>query len=714
MISFLPTPQELHYNGGKFRCSGPLTLEVAPPERGDALLEILTAGFGSVAASFQQSASNDSDETVLVITSDINALHELRELARDGQTEEVRTPTVQREGPYMPDEASLARKLAKQTSVKQAGENDETYFLAVTEKGIAVSGRTRRALFWGAQTLCQILKQCPDGVLPCLKLRDWPVQEFRGLHLDMKYYMPKAGEIDGWLRGMSALKMNVALFEYEDKFPYEKHPFLRHASALTREELSSILETARRYYIEIIPLIQSLGHLEYCLRHQELENLRELPEIFYQICPSNADAKQFVLDMMDEVMAFHPDSQHFHIGGDESIFLGECPRCKEVTDSSGKVGLYLDHIAPLAQHILKRGKRPWLWDDIVRTQAAQAGALPRETVLCYWDYGPVREEHHQRELPEDLQKFYDTDGKEPGLWPDTLSIFPFFDYYRKQGFDVVAFPCLNYGTLIPNDAYCRHNTIKFTQKSMENGGLGVINTQWASFKMPIGASPYGEAITAQCGWSAPPVDTFEFDQNFARVILGQSHSSPLVAAQMAAMGIGFRSPSAIRPLNLLHFAIMDAELHYGEMGADGFKVRMREGTHPQNLDFEKIVRRKLECLAVSEEKEEVVVRLENLIKEMKEALLLAENQTPTTPEGQLLMEHVTAAARFKQTRAASFLLLLGEASPFASSQEAIAAEQRSRAEIEELYGRSLHPAGLSFEIDLLFKGEIAVLEDLTV
>jgi hypothetical protein len=149
------------------------------------------------------------------------------------------------------------------------------------------------------------------------------------------------------------------------------------------------------------------------------------------------------------------------------------------------------------------------------------------------------------------------------------------------------------------------------------------------------------------------------------------------------------------------------------MGEGGFKVRMREGTHPKNLNFEKIVRRKLECLAVSPEKEEVVVRLESLIVEMKEALLLAQSQAPTTPEGRLLVEHITAAARFKQTRACTFLLLLGEASPFSNARDAIAAEQMNRGELEELYGRALHPAGLQFEIDLLFKGEIAALQGLT-
>ena len=118
MISFLPTPQELHYRGGKLRLSGAVSVTNSPGEREDALLEVLSGDLKSIGVTADVS---NGDEKILLITTHSDATAELAELARTGLTEKVRTPTVYREGPYMPNEASMARRMTRDGHLPKSG-----------------------------------------------------------------------------------------------------------------------------------------------------------------------------------------------------------------------------------------------------------------------------------------------------------------------------------------------------------------------------------------------------------------------------------------------------------------------------------------------------------------------------------------------------------------------------------------------------------------
>jgi hypothetical protein len=477
---------------------------------------------------------------------------------------------------------------------------------------------------------------------------------------------------------------------------------------MTPAELRRVLETARRYHVDVIPLIQSLGHLEYCLKHEELRGLRELPDVHTQACPTNPDALRFVTDMMDEVMAYHPDAELFHLGGDETGWLGRCPRCRKAARKKGNVGLYLDHIVPVLEHVLRRGRRPILWDDIVRTEPEKAGRIPRETVLGYWDYGPTREEHRDRRLPPILARFYRTQGRRAALWPDTLSFFPYFDFYQSKGFEVLAAPCLNYGTIVPDYVHSGRNTIKFAEKALACDGLGTINTQWACFRLPLGVSWYGYALTALCTWSAPPADTADFDVAFSRLFMGTDTAVLSEACAMVAEGVGFRVPGARRPFNLLHYAIMDAELHY----PDGMRGRQKYGSNERAMqpDFARIVRRKLSLLRRHERRPDVLARMEWVASQMEAALHLLDCARPKTARGRRALEILRASGEFKLTRLHTMRLLMGERSKFKDARGALGAEQRCRKALENAYAHEVHPRQLPFEMDLLFDGEMRVLQ----
>ena len=87
-----------------------------------------------------------------------------------------RTTAVNICAPLLKDTISIV--LAKQPRT-------QGYDLRIDALGIRLEADSVAAAFWGAQTLLQIMEQCPDGCLPTLHIEDWPDFQDRGVCLDV-------------------------------------------------------------------------------------------------------------------------------------------------------------------------------------------------------------------------------------------------------------------------------------------------------------------------------------------------------------------------------------------------------------------------------------------------------------------------------------------------------------------------------------------------
>ncbi len=141
--------------------------------------------------------------------------------------------------------------------------------------------------------------------------------------------------------------------------------------------------------MEVLPLLQCLGHVEYILRHPQTRALRESGDLT-QFCPQEPASLALWRELADEVLAAHPEARYFHLGADEAWRLGDCPRCRAVAGERGKLALYLEHVNAAAAHIRAAGRQPIIWDDMVQRNLDANGlaALPADGVLCSWAYGP--------------------------------------------------------------------------------------------------------------------------------------------------------------------------------------------------------------------------------------------------------------------------------------------------------------------------------------
>ncbi|MHC4716094.1 MAG: family 20 glycosylhydrolase, partial [Planctomycetota bacterium] len=210
-----------------------------------------------------------------------------------------------------------------------------------------------------------------------------------GVHLDLKYMMPSKSYLNRWVRRLPGWGINTLLIEYEDKFPFRKYPFLQAEGAFTDAELDEFLAAARGVGLRVIPLVQSLSHLEFALSHEQLAHLRETPAIPTQINPRNPEAAAFVNDLIDEMLAFHTADEFFHVGGDEAWHLGHNEQNRSYVRRLGKVRAWAEHEGPILRRLVSLGKRPIVWDDVFwrKPERIRDADLPRQTVLHSWDYG---------------------------------------------------------------------------------------------------------------------------------------------------------------------------------------------------------------------------------------------------------------------------------------------------------------------------------------
>jgi hypothetical protein len=147
-------------------------------------------------------------------------------------------------------------------------------------------------------------------------------------------------------------------------------------------------EEAARLGLEIIPLVQCLGHMETWLRIPEHERLRETPAYVDVLNPLAPGARELVEGLVDEVLALTPGCRYFHLGGDEAWTFATHPDTKAFAEKHGKGALYLKHVEPILDRLIARGVRPILWHDMMLEWDVPAlTALGKKADLCVWGYG---------------------------------------------------------------------------------------------------------------------------------------------------------------------------------------------------------------------------------------------------------------------------------------------------------------------------------------
>ncbi|MCX7010972.1 MAG: family 20 glycosylhydrolase [Candidatus Sumerlaeota bacterium] len=206
-------------------------------------------------------------------------------------------------------------------------------------------------------------------------------------HIDLKGFPPLCERMLHILDLMAATEYKAVVIEWEDMFPWRVDKRFRCETAYTEEEVARIHERAVSLGLDVIPLVQCLGHMETPLRLADYAHLREVPCESGSLNPLAPGARELVEEMLDDVLSHSPTLRYVHLGGDESWGFGSHPDTKRYVAEHGAGGLYLHHVEPLLKKLAARGIRPILWHDMmIDWDDESLKRIGAQADICVWGY----------------------------------------------------------------------------------------------------------------------------------------------------------------------------------------------------------------------------------------------------------------------------------------------------------------------------------------
>ncbi len=216
-----------------------------------------------------------------------------------------------------------------------------------------------------------------------------PLKQFavRGFHIDLRVQVMTMYALKSFAKELAGFGINTLVMEYEATFPYQKHATISNKYAYTRDEIKKFVQYCNGLGIDVIPLQQCFGHVEYILRHGRYSNLAESKQDISQVCPSKTEeCRQLFTDFFADMASLHT-SKYIHIGGDETRLLGHCEECAKKAEKEGTSKLFADYLKMICEIITGMGKIPVMWADIILKYPDAVNELPKETVFVDWNYG---------------------------------------------------------------------------------------------------------------------------------------------------------------------------------------------------------------------------------------------------------------------------------------------------------------------------------------
>jgi len=368
---------------------------------------------------------------------------------------------------------------------------DEDYVLEVRPDEIVCAGRGRPGLFYGVQTLCQLIRANRRGEgLPCLSIRDWPSLRWRCFQDDMT--RGPSSTLPTLRRQVALgahLKMNLFTYYMEYQYAFQKHPKIGPKDgSLEPDDLRALVEFAKTFHVDVLGNQQSFGHFGRILAHDEYAHLRETPTL---LCPVKEESYQLLDDLYSEVCPLLP-FEMFNVCCDETWGLGEGPS-KPLAEEIGVGGVYVGHIARVHDLLKKKyGKRMMMWGDIILKHPEHLPKIPKDTIMLTWGYGPK-------------ESFDD-------------QIVPFAD----SGYEFFVCPGIsNWSRILPDFGVATTNIHHFVRDGARLGALGMLNTAWEDDGEALqGYKWHGYAWGAECAWNASATTPDDFNRRIGAVLFG--------------------------------------------------------------------------------------------------------------------------------------------------------------------------------------------------
>jgi hexosaminidase len=317
---------------------------------------------------------------------------------------------------------------------------NEGYKLQVTPRTVSLSANKPAGLFYGMQTLVQLLPKEIESktpvkevawVIPCVTINDYPRFGWRGLLLDVSRHFFTKEQVKIFIDNMVRYKFNLLHLHLTDdqgwRIEIKSYPNLTKVGAwranregawgntrapdpsepktyggfYTQDDIREMIQYAKDRFVTILPEVDVPAHSMAALAaYPELSctpgtyavNVGEEFQVWDSVgnralidntlCPANEKVYEFLDKVFAEIAALFP-FEYIHVGGDEAAknFWEKSEQVKALVQKEG-----LKNMEEVQSYFMKRvekivqskGKKMIGWDEIL-----QGGLAPNAAVMSW-------------------------------------------------------------------------------------------------------------------------------------------------------------------------------------------------------------------------------------------------------------------------------------------------------------------------------------------
>lgn len=373
-------------------------------------------------------------------------------------------------------------------------ENGRTRILANTKTGV----------FYAVTTFLQLVRRERHGYsISQIAVADYPALKMRGISDDIsRGQISTMANFRKIIRFLAMHKMNVYMPYIENEFAFKSFPdFSRGRDPLTPHQVAELDAYGKMYHVQIIPIFETLGHMEDVLRKPQFEKYAEFPGATC-LDISSRPAFLFMKKLLTEIApAF--SSPYFNMAADESFDVG-LGASKNLVDSLGIAEADAQYYIKIYNVLKSLGKKVMMYGDILLKNPQILTKIPKDIIVVDWHYNGTFD-------------------------------YPSIQVLKKAGFQFIASPAIwNFTGPFPNFYNSYANIENFTKESYRAGALGVIVSTWnddGGCELRELNYP-GYAWGAECAWNPDAAAPAHFETVFFHQFFRTRSSLPRIAYEL--------------------------------------------------------------------------------------------------------------------------------------------------------------------------------------
>jgi hexosaminidase len=401
--------------------------------------------------------------------------------------------------------------------------HDEGYVILPRPRGLAVIAATSTGLFYGAQTVKQLIVD--DGkdahpqtaTIQTATIKDWPALAHRGLDDDLsRGPVPTLAFQKRQVRTLAAYKLNIYSPYFEHTLAYAGSPLIAPpGGAMSPADVAELVRYAAQYHITVVPEQEAFGHLHHVLKYEQFSSLGETPH-GQVLSPVQPGSLALIKQWFTQISQQFP-SPWVHVGADETNELGK-GQTKDLVAQRGLDQVYVDFLRQIHGVIQPTGKRILFWGDLAWHNPDLVGALPKDMIGVPWVY--------------DAKPSFDK----------------YIEPFNRAGMEVWVAPGVNnWRRVYPDSNIGLVNIQHFVRDGQRLGARGMLNTVWNDDGEGIFDQDwYGVLFGAAASWQPGESSIPEFQASYGAVFHGDRSGkidqaqAQIMAAQKLLSDNGFR------------------------------------------------------------------------------------------------------------------------------------------------------------------------------